>query len=117
MPEAPQRSPQITFWKSVVVLACVWVSLFALQAKLAQYETAPSITPVKAAKLWDGEQRLQLPTPTELSTLPLLVLPLLFVWTLCEQGRPQFTMAATPAPPLRLQLWHVRRFFRPPPAL
>lgn len=117
MPAASQHNPQITFWKLLVVSACVCVFLFALQAKLAQYETTPSVTPVKAAKLWDGEHRLQLPSLTEISTLPLLALPLLFVWTLCDQGRPQFTMAATPDPPLRLQLWHVRRFFRPPPAL
>ena len=100
-----------------MVSVCVCVFLFSLQAKLAQYDAASaSVTPVKAAKLWDGEHRLQLPPPAEWTGLALLILPLLLVVSLPMAIRRQHAAVQDLIPRLPLLMAQASLFFRPPPA-
>jgi len=117
MAKDTRNTSQITIGKIVVVSVCLCVFVFALQVKLAQYDPpSAGVTPVKAAKLWNGDDRLQLPNPTELPSLPLLILPFLLVFALFQVSGPQTLATIQVAPRIHLLLWQEPLFFRPPPA-
>jgi hypothetical protein len=109
--------PRITFWKLAIAAVCLSVFLFAFHAKLAQYDgPVSSVTPAKAAKLWDGDSRIELQEHLKLADFfPLAVL--LFVAAMVLPLPRKIAPAEIlPAPFPRLQLLDVQHFFRPPPA-
>ena len=109
-------TPRITFWTLAITAACVCVFLFSLQAKLAQYEGPPStVTPVKAAKLWNADGRIEIQNPEHVLVLPTLAVVLLLVFTLAKPSSVLLAVPETPASLSERQLWNLRRFFRPPP--
>jgi hypothetical protein len=109
--------PRITFWKLAITAVCLSVFLFAFHAKLAQYDgPVSSVTPVKAARLWAGDSRIE---PQEHLKLADFFAPavLLFVAAVVLPLPRKIAPAQIlPTPLPRLQLLDVQHFFRPPPA-
>ncbi len=99
-----------------ILVLCLFVFLFGLQAKTCVYqEHSPIANPVASTKLWlevhkVGPQSL-LPSPEWL----LFVVSMMFALCLLESWRPR---SVTQAPtPLSRKRFNPERFLRPPPAL
>lgn len=118
MPAASPQIPRITFWKLAIAAVCLCVFLFALQAKLAQYHgPVSSVTPVKNAKLWNGDSRIELLEHLNLADFFPPAVLLLFVATVVLPLPGKILPAQVPsAPLLPVRLWDAQHFFRPPPA-
>lgn len=110
--------PRITFWKLAITAVCLCVFLFAFQAKLAQYDgSASSVTPVKAAKLWNGDSRIEVQEHLKLTDFfpPAVLLLIVATVTLAVPAR----LALAPAlltPRLPERFLGTQHLFRPPPA-
>lgn len=107
------NTPRLAFWKLVVVALCLCVFIFGTHARLAQYHNLSSnVVTVGEAKLWIGDHRMEI--QSEVTGLVVLALA---AWLACALRLTVLPLAQLfiPAPVSIVQVWHLQRFFRPPP--
>ncbi len=108
-------APRLAFWKLVVVALCLCVFVFGTHARLVQYQDLSSnVATVGQAKLWVSDHRMEIQ-----SEMTVLVVLSIAAWLACAfrlSARP-FARLSAPVLVRTTQLWHLQRFFRPPPAL
>ena len=95
---------------------CLFVLLFAVQVKLAQYRAlAPAPSPVTASKLWLGGQKMELAAAGSLLLIVCLAFVLSATLPLVTNACPQ-PQRLVPVTTRREQ-FERRRFLRPPPSV
>lgn len=110
------RSQRASFLGYAILGLCLFVLLFAAQAKLAQYRAAaPAPDPVSASKLWMGGQKMELAAAGSL--LLIVCFAFIFAATLPlvmkNWPQPQRPVPVT----TRRQRFERHRFLRPPPSV
>lgn len=107
-------APRLAFWKLVVVALCLCVFVFGTHARLVQYQDLSSnVATVGQAKLWVSDHRMEI--QSEVTCLVVLSIAAWLAFVFRLSARP-FAQLSAPTPVRSTQLWHLRRFFRPPPA-
>lgn len=110
------NSKQAHLLSSIILGLCVFVLLFAVQVKLAQYRSAPQAPdPVRASKLWLKSQKLELPAASPLMLVICLAFLLLATVPVAVKTAP----APVRAVPIssRRERFARHRFLRPPPSV
>jgi hypothetical protein len=105
-----------TLWRALSVGFCVLVFFFALHAKTAVYGggTPGRLTPSTTAKLWSGEQKMEVQTFDAGAGVLFCMAVLCLLEPLVR--REVSVHSAFLAPPPRHQcLRYLHRFLRPPP--
>ncbi len=100
-------------WLRYAIFAlCVVVLLFAVKAKMSQYEGLAPHSPVVSAKLWVDGEKMELRTVAPVFSLVFWIVAAIVLLTTKAPRLPELA----PAPP-RDRLFELHRFLRPPPAL
>ena len=109
----PDKPLSPTWWRLLLVAACVLVFTFALNAKVAVYQQSPQPQTSTSAKLWLNGERTEMP-PSFPGFLVLCFAAL--VCSLVSKGRETWQVVAyrtwVPAPASQ---HYLHRFLRPPP--
>lgn len=114
MQNTPTRAP-LSAWKVAVVAVCFCVFLFGLHAKLALYDPpSPGVTAVASAKLWNGNQKMEVQTLLEFVLIAWLSTLLIFGLRVARFERLRLDHETLPQ---QVESLGLHRFLRPPPSL
>lgn len=109
----PARPLNPAIWRLLLVLACVLVFSFALNAKVAGYgQSGPEAS--TSSKLWAQDGKFETPDLSSMTTLLWLAAFLAAILLPGRSGRYQEEFVVAQA--MRRQRY-LHRFLRPPPAL
>jgi hypothetical protein len=100
--------------RAVQIALCVVVFLFAFHAKTAAYTGSASVkvTPTTSSKLWLNGQKMEVRSVQASSNVLFAMTLLCLVGLSIKRETPVEAVVVTP---LRSNLRHIQRFFRPPP--
>jgi hypothetical protein len=113
MQNIPNRSP-LAAWKVGVVAVCFSVFLFGLHAKLVLYDPpSPGVTAVASAKLWNGNQKMEVQTSLQFVLIAWLSTLLIFGLHVARFERLRSDQETLPQ---QVKALGLHRFFRPPPS-
>ena len=111
--QAYSHKSRITLWQLAIVMVCLCVFLFGLHAKLSMYQPdSPSVTLTTAAKLWMGNQKMDIQDGFNLASLAVLIASFFPLFIAVSRPHSSFLLRRVPSPAESTWFYPVR----PPPS-
>jgi hypothetical protein len=112
---APEKPLSPACWRFLLLVACVLVFAFAVQAKLSVYHESTRPQTFTSAKLWlNAEKTTGQPLAASVSVLWFATL---LLWVFSPQYESRFAVIVCDPVVVRPLQHFLRRFLRPPPVV